>query len=94
MMRSSCGFRSWWVATAGRRLPGSVERELCPSTVDRDAQDLAEFALGSDFKRSAADFAVGHEPLRRDAGVGHQFHARPQKGQPPLTESSMGGNCR
>ena len=46
----------------------------------RHAYDLARLAFGGDFKRTAADFAVGDEALGRDAGVEHQLHALAAEG--------------
>ena len=37
------------------------------------ADDFARFAFGDDFKRAAADFAIGREPLAGDAGVNGQL---------------------
>jgi len=47
-----------------RKTPRSVSTRL-----DFKAQDFARLALGEDFKRAAADFAVGGELLRGDGGV-------------------------
>jgi hypothetical protein len=44
------------------------------------AQDFARFALGNDFKRPAANFAIRGEALRRDAGVNDQFHSLAAEG--------------
>src|SRR5258705_2084375 len=40
-----------------------------------DAQDFARLTFDGHFKRTTADFAVGGEALRRDAGVDGQFGA-------------------
>jgi hypothetical protein len=39
------------------------------SGTDVQAQNFPRLTLDSNFKRPAADFAIGREALRRDAGV-------------------------
>lgn len=42
--------------------------------LDVERQDFTGFALGKNFKGSAADFAVGGEALFRDRRVDDEFH--------------------
>ena len=42
-----------------------------------EGQDLPRIALGEDFKRTAADLAVGGKPLLGNGGVDRQLHRLP-----------------
>jgi hypothetical protein len=50
----------------------------CSSTTfDGKADDLSRFAFSEDFEWSAADLAIGREPLAGDTGVEDQFESLP-----------------
>ena len=44
------------------------------------AKHFTGFALGEDLEWAAADFAVGREPLRGDAGIHDDLESLPAKG--------------
>jgi hypothetical protein len=46
-------------------------RDRCSAGKNFQAEDFAGFAFGEDLEGTAADFAVGGEALRGDAGVNH-----------------------
>jgi len=52
--------------------PAKLFRPLC---LHLKAEDLAGLRLCENLERTTANLAIGGEPLLRDAGVDHQFHA-------------------